>query len=181
MPFIPQWITSLTPQPAVKKPAQKGPAPLGPAPPSFITPAPEPRDVNGMDITVQDFKSKDVGGGVGSDNIAKHGKAFAVLVSRTDVDKVGGSVGSGNQFHTEKLLTGRPGKKMSIGEFCKKYSVNNTIQQKLEEEGYDGSVMTLCDLTKEEMEDMRFNAGQIKTLQVAMKEWASEGVAGANR
>ncbi|KAJ7595907.1 hypothetical protein C8J56DRAFT_1042987 [Mycena floridula] len=132
------------------------------------------KDIDGLTVTVEKLRSETVEGDLGSYNISKKGRDFAVSVSDITATTVNGSVGSGNQFHTAKLFTGKSGKRMSIEEFCKQYNVSNKVQKMLENEGYEGSVFTLCDLTKEELEDIGFNGGQIRTLEVALKEWSSE-------
>ncbi|KAJ7598498.1 hypothetical protein C8J56DRAFT_881124 [Mycena floridula] len=119
----------------------------------------------------QGMDAEKVEGGLGSTNISKHGTNFKVHIVNNDVEVIGGSVACGNQFHTEKLVSGEPGDKMSMKKFCETYALSDTIRGMLEGKGYENS-RSLCRITIEQLTRMGFEEGHIATLQEAVEEWS---------
>ncbi|KAJ7595748.1 hypothetical protein C8J56DRAFT_388250 [Mycena floridula] len=127
-------------------------------------------------VTVSHFRSTSrIDGGIASDNTAKSGRSFSVLVEDSQVADVGGGIACGNQFNTEKLVPGPPGEKMSMQAFCKKYDLSHTILNMLMKHGYE-TARALCYLAVEELEDMGFKTGHVAALREATKEWSWQGM-----
>ncbi|KAJ7595755.1 hypothetical protein C8J56DRAFT_1115843 [Mycena floridula] len=127
--------------------------------PSMIQPESESGQVTGMRVKVSQFRSTSrIDGGIASDNTAKSGRSFSVLVEDSQVADVGGGIACGNQFNTEKLVPGPPGEKMSMQAFCKKYDLSDTILDMLMKHGYE-TARALCYLAVEELEDMGLKTG----------------------
>ncbi|KAJ7587140.1 hypothetical protein C8J56DRAFT_943674 [Mycena floridula] len=126
-----------------------------------------------------EFSSKKVDCGLASDNvvIVKHGENRRLELNLANLCSI--DIGEGQAKPTAtKFFAGTLGKKMSIETFCERYiepkKIRDWIENRLTEEGYS-STITLTYLSVEELQEMEFKKGHIRTLMEAIKEWSEEG------
>ncbi|KAF7373269.1 Kinase-like protein [Mycena sanguinolenta] len=88
----------------------------------------------------------------------------------------GGSGGSEGSMGQVLEFLGRV-PRISIGEFCRKFHVNEEIRKLLEEEGFE-TARALLELTDAELRRVGFKDGQIAELERALKELLTAGLPG---